>query len=171
MIDKKNDYPERRIRLNKVKIVLIAIGCIMAVAGGMSMMFLSENVVADAIAFCAVVFFFPCGLFAIRALCDSTSGLMFNQFGMVDHSNGVSCGEIPWSDIIGIDYFEGMIAIRIQNPKDYLSTGNVFQRMIKKSKYKRFGTPICIGSDMLDIPFDELCTTVEHYVEYYKRPV
>lgn len=161
---------EQRIALNKVKILLIALGCFGFVAIGFFILITHDNYwLFSAIFAMAILAFAFGGGFAMKTFFDSRPGLTLSTHGIFDNSNGIACGDIPWSDVTEIHYLTNMLVIQIRYPDRYIERGNLFQRVLKRSVYKRFSSPICINADSLRIDFHELQAKTKRYFDHYQQ--
>jgi hypothetical protein len=80
----------------------------------------------------------------------SERNLVINSNGIVDSTQLVSSGFVPWKDVTNIRLHEGKIhnciLIDIKNPEIYFDGSNNFQNWRYKRMYKTFGTPIVLSS-------------------------
>lgn len=97
-------------------------------------------------------------------------GLIISSDGIVDNSSGVSVGEIPWTEVIGIEenkiQSQKFISIKVSDPLKYANKGNVLRRMSNRANIKICGTPVNISVNSLKIGHNEL---LEIITEYYNN--
>ncbi len=100
--------------------------------------------------------------------------LIIDKFGILDNSNLVTTGLIGWNDIVEIKRTNLMstqlILINVKNPEKYIEKAETkFQKFLKKSNIKIYGTPITISSSLLNCDFIKLEKTLNEEFEKYKR--
>ena len=160
------DEPEDRtvIPLNKKKILLLFLGCLVAVAGAIWMITKGDIIIGW------VVLILP-GLavvFLLFKLSDMKPGLIVNKAGLINNSSGIAAREVLWSDVCDMAVFESkstkMVFLNVHNPEQYIDREkNVLVRFILRQNFNMYGSPIGISTVGLKISFDELLDILNRY--------
>jgi hypothetical protein len=177
-----NSTDEKIIALSKTKIVLLLLGACAFVAIGFWMFSLDEAVIRSqrrhndplyvhGIGLAAILFFGPCGLYALKKLFDKKPGLVFNNSGIVDNASAVAAGLIPWSDVVDTQVCEiqkqKILVINVKDPQKYIDRGNALKRALNKANYKMVGSAITISAHTLEIDFPDLVSLFDEYQRKY----
>jgi hypothetical protein len=165
-------YLEQRIEipLSKSKIVKMLIGALVFVAIGFWFViapptiensFWGSPAKLTITGYASIIIFGLSAITLVRKLTDTKSGLIIDREGIIDHSGGMSAGQILWNDIINISVIEihkqKMIMLEVKNPQEYIGRqSSLLKRKSMELNYKMYGTPISITANGLDIPFKEL---------------
>ena len=171
------------IPLSKVKILLLFTASLVFVCLGIFFAYQPDIFTTSLInrpeyvrilGFVAVLLFGLCAFFLLRKLFDTKLGLIIDQKGITDNSSGTSVGLIEWEDIEGIDFLQiastKFLLLITSHPDKYISKApNGLARRAMKANNKLYGSPLCISSNALKIPFDELQKLV--VAEFEKRKV
>jgi hypothetical protein len=158
------------IPLSKMRLILTLIGAIGFVAIGfwfvidppkISNPFFGNPTTIFVIGIASILFFGLCAVLIARKLPDNKPGLIIDDVGITDNSNGVSAGKILWSDIENISVMEirrqKIIMLHVKNPQDYINKQTSgFKKRMLKINLNMYGTPLSITSNTLKINFDEL---------------
>jgi len=169
------------IPLSKKKILLLLLGAIVFVGLGIWYIVIPDQVVSvqyrnpefiRIAGIASFVFFGICAVFIAKKLFDKKIGLIIDESGITDNTNGTSIGLIEWSDITGIEVIQIMstkiLMIQTNKPYKYIDKGkNKISKRAMKANLKLYGSPISITSSSLKIKFSELETLVKN--EYTKR--
>ena len=120
----------------------------------------------NALSIVAIAFFGLCAIFCLFKLFDNKPGLIINREGIQDNSSAVGRHFIKWEHITRLDKTEvkstKILLIFINNPKEFLTNANRFNRFWLKMNNKMYGTPICIASVSLQCNFRELYGMIEN---------
>lgn len=175
---------ERVIELSKTKVSLLVVGALAFIAIGawllnMDSAFIESQhrfnspLLVHGIGLISFAFSCLCGAVGVMKLFDTKPGLVFNEVGIFDNSNGVSAGLIPWSEIVGFDIFElqkqKMLVVRVSHPEKYVETGGTVRRALNRVNFKLCGSPIAITSNTLKINFEELIGICDHYFDKFRK--
>ncbi len=120
-----------------------------------------------------VLFFSFAGIMVLKKIFDQKPGLIFSSMGIIDNSSGMSDNIlIPWSDISGINVCHGaqkqkFLVVLLKNPDKYIEIGNALRRTLKRTNYKKNGSPVSIVSYLLKISFDDLAELSNEYFAKY----
>lgn len=111
--------------------------------------------------YASIIFFGLGALILIRKLPDTRPGLIIDDQGIHDNSNGISAGQILWSDISNISVIEirnqRLILLQVNNPYDYINRqSNKFNKKLMTINYNMYGTPLSLTSNGLKISFADL---------------
>ncbi|MEC4049580.1 STM3941 family protein [Flavobacterium sp. SUN046] len=97
---------------------------------------------------------------SVQKLLSSKKGLIINDQGIIDNSNGTSIGLIEWEDIVGIHAEEVMnnqfIIIVVKNPEQYLAKANYLKAKMMQANMKLYHSPLSITVQTLKIDFKSL---------------
>lgn len=101
------------------------------------------------------------GFFIFKKIFDDSPGLIISDDGIVDNSNGISAGEILWSDVVKITAIkvasQDMLVIVVDNPELYINRqSSVIRRKAMKLILNMYGSPINISAGGLQCNFQEL---------------
>jgi hypothetical protein len=175
----KNTMKEIKIRLSRFKIILLTFGSLCFVVLGIFMWTSSETEAIFTKVFNRVIclldfgFFGLCGVYGLFKLFDNKPGLIINDDGIFDNSSAVSGHLIKWKDIIGIEI--GLIRstkfllIFVNNPEYYLNHSNRFKRFWMRMNEKKYGTPLSISANSLQLNIDKLIEMIRK--EFAKHDV
>ena len=111
------------------------------------------------------------GVYGIKKLFDRKPGLILNSLGITDNSSAASVGFIPWSDVEGFNVYgvrrSSFLVLLIREPEKYLNSSSLSKRLLNKSNFKMYGSPITIASAALSISSGDLRTLLERYLTKY----
>ena len=157
------------IKLSKNKILLLLAGSLMFVVLGICFIINPEEFVTSVYRYKAsifivgtlsVIFFGACAVYGIKKLFDNTSGLIINQEGIIDNSNGTSIGLINWTDILSIQTKQvastKFLLVLVNDPDKYLNRATGFKKKLLQANMRYYGTPLSITSSSLKCDFDDL---------------
>ena len=117
-----------------------------------------------------IILFGSPGIYAATRLFDKKPALVLDSVGIIDRSNAVSVGRIPWQDIrkVNVRNVRGykFLTLHVANSQRYVQRGNFFQRQIHAFNHKFQGSFIEISSSSLKISFSKLSKLV---VDYHHR--
>ncbi|WP_303850186.1 STM3941 family protein [Apibacter mensalis] len=118
--------------------------------------------------FGAVILIISKELFVIKK-----KGLVIDEYGIIDHSNYSSVGEIKWDDVISIKKNQVMstkfLLVYVKKPKVYLYlTDGIIKNKLRKLNMRYYGTPITISSSSLKCDFNQLENDLKKSFEEYK---
>lgn len=163
------------ISLSKGKLVLYLLGALLFAALGAWMLTLDVTEIQNSRRYNSPFIVYGAGgfLFAMMAflsvvlfwkLFDNSPAITLNAEGIVDNSNSLAVGLIPWSEIEGFSRYQvqrqWFISIFVKDPVKYVEKGNALLRMTKKSRLKNSGTPIAIPTATLKMNQEELFDTL-----------
>lgn len=172
-----------KISLSKTKIGLLFLGAIGFVILGMlffknpeqwiSLKSKSPEIIR-LVGLVSIIFFGLCGFFLGRKLFDKQAGLVIDNNGITDNTNGTSIGLIEWNDIIGVKRVEissaKILVILINNPDKYIERAkNGLLKRAMKSNNKMYGSPISIISSSLKMKFNDLESLIISEMEKRKK--
>jgi len=156
------------IPLSKKKILLLFFGAMVFVAFGALFMITPSTfrdeanpIIIFIVGLVAVLFFGFVAMDTFRKLFDKKAGLIINEQGIIDNSDGFSIGLVLWSDIKKIRFSKmhsvKLLTITIKNPKKYIRrVSNPIKRKMLALNSRYFGSPIQISSQSLQTDFDSL---------------
>ena len=177
---------ETIIPLNRRKIALAAIGCLVLVGAGVWLvslddsrvisergfrLFFNSPFVAHGLGWLAIAFFGGLAVFSVKKFFDKTPGLVFNGKGITDNAGLNAAGFIPWEEVEGYQVFEmsgqKMLVIIVNDPEKYASRGNLLKRKLNAANAQMAGSPISISANTLDVGFHDLLSLFEKYHREY----
>ncbi|MEY8847358.1 STM3941 family protein [Psychroserpens sp. XS_ASV72] len=174
MISKSNTI---KIKLNKLKITLIAFGSLLFVIFGIGISYKagfkisSVNLFPIIIGTISIIFFGMALISMISKLFDQRPGLIISDKGIFDNSSAVGGQLIKWRDVSGFDITNinnnVFILIFVQNPEEYLSNANLFKKFWMKLNGKFYGTPLFVATKFLKCDSAELYITIQKESEKY----
>lgn len=155
------------IPLSKKKILILLIAGILFVIAGIFFIITPETFVliknpekVRLVGMVSVIFFGACLIYCFRKLFDKKMGLIIDQYGITDNTNGTSVGLIEWKDITKIATWEfkstKLLLIFISNPHKYIDRANGLKKILMKTNMKMCGTPLSITSNSLRCNFSDL---------------
>ena len=181
-----NIKKETVIPLNRRKIALAAIGCLVVVGAGVWLvslddarvisdrgfrLFFNNPVYAHGAGWLAIAFFGALAVFSVKKFFDKTPGLVFDAKGITDNAGMNSAGFIPWEEVDGYDVFEmsgqKMLVIIVNDPGKYASRGNFLKRKLNAANAQMSGSPISVSTNTLDVGFHDLISLFEKYHREY----
>ena len=115
-----------------------------------------------------VPFFAAIAIMSIVRLVDSRPGLVVDRQGIDDRTNFAAIGRVDWADIRDLRVMKARwnsgLIVELHDPERFARRGNVVQRLL------RFGapSPVVLGSNALDIPFDTLVQIVRRFHDDWK---
>ena len=163
------------------------------VVGGVGLVLKSENLISIKnfesldflIGLVGILFFGLCFLFYFKKVFDRKYGLIINDNGIIDNSNGTSIGLIEWKDIISVEVIQTkvfiynlgisvlspkMLLIRTNNPQKYIKKSkNIISRTAMKENFSRYKTPLTIMSTSLTINSSKLEKLISEQIEKRKK--
>jgi hypothetical protein len=100
------------------------------------------------------------GVALVGRVVRSRDGLILGSTGFEDRSSVLGAGFVPWSDVEALRIEEAhgqrFLIVLVRGPDTYAARGNRFQRLLKASNLRTYGSPIAIAPNLLRIEFDEL---------------
>jgi hypothetical protein len=163
---------EIKIPISKKKIILILLGAIVLIVLGFWLAIEPEKFIDNIFGvkneyqirnggIIATILFAILGLLWFKKLFDKKDGLIINDDGIIDNSNGTSVGLIKWNDIIGFRteqvFSQKFIMVDVKNPDYYIEQKkNKLGKNAMIMNYEKFGSPLSIISSSLDYKFGEL---------------
>jgi hypothetical protein len=115
----------------------------------------------------AALFFGLCTLIGIARLFRRGPALILDRQGMLDQSGGAAVGRLSWLEVRSLRVVAvrrtKFLVVDVHNPRQYLDDGNAWQRLLRSGNQRTVGSPIALSSSTLDIDFDELARSVEHF--------
>ena len=120
-----------------------------------------------------IIFFGGTGIFAIKKLFDKSLGLIISDEGIFENTNATSIGFISWDNITDIKTIEikstKILLIFVKNPQIYLDKVSGFKKILMKSNFSMYGTPLSITSVTVKIKFNELEQIINQRFEEYRK--
>ena len=160
------------IQLSKIKLLMALIGS--AIFVGLGVWFVMKPAIINPnneiypfiTGIASILFFGACLIYAIKKMFDTKAGLVIDENGINDNSSGASVGLINWEDISGISTSEirltKFILIETTNPGKYINRAkNSISKLAMKFNNKKYGTPLAISSNSLEIEHHELLDKLE----------
>ena len=164
------------IPLNKLKIGLSILGCVIFVVVGIMLWLIADSqalynpTLLRVVGAVSVAFFGLIGLYVSQKIFDNKPGLILDSEGLIDNSSGVSAGRVRWDEItrIGVTRVgrQRFLTITVLDPQKYVERGNAFQQKLSAINLKQYGSPVQISSGTLKMGFEELAQML---VDYYER--
>ena len=117
-----------------------------------------------------VPFFAVIAIMSVVRLVDSRPGLVVDRQGIEDRTSFASVGRVDWADIHGLRVsrarWNSALVVELHEPERFARRGNIVQRLL------RFGapSPVVLGSNALDIPFDTMVQIVRRFHDDGKSP-
>jgi len=171
------------IKVKKTKILWRTIGAYLFVALGVWLLTVAVTeqtffalIFNVTISFLSILFFGFVAFLGTKSLYSESSGLTITTLGIEENSAPSSIGLIKWQDIESFSELsiknQDFLVVVLKNPEDYIGKAtNFWQRNLMKLNYKGYGSPICIGAQILDCDFDFLKKTVIEEFEVYNNRV
>jgi hypothetical protein len=173
---------EAFIPLSKIKILLLMTGCSAVVGIGAWMLGMSDVTASHSLyrspllvhgaGLVLIILAGLCVIVAARKLCDPRPGLRLTEAGLIDNSNGVSVGFVPWTDITGIKPHKigspRFLIVQVAVPEKYISQGSAVQRWLNRKTFNMCGSPIAISSNTLEMDFEDLTRLFNYYFSKYR---
>ncbi|WP_179337641.1 STM3941 family protein [Winogradskyella ludwigii] len=181
------------IRFSKTKLVLMLIGCLAFIVGGIYMI-IDPNKSTNSryseeflffIGLLSILFFGLCLIFIAKKVFTRKAGLIINDKGIIDNSNGTSIGLIEWNDITGVetikvsapvyDYFFSvsspkMLLIKTSKPEKYIEhSKNMISKEAMKANNRMYGTPLTIIAHTLKINSSKLEKIISEQLKQRKN--
>ena len=171
------------IQLSKTKLLWLLIGAAVFVILGIlftlnpeqfkSLIFRNAEIIRIA-GIAAVAFFGICFVFIAKKLFDQNEGLIIDQKGITDNSNGTSVGLIEWADITGIKTIQvastKILVLKTDKPEKYIAKAkNGISKRAMKANYKIYGSPLSIISSSLKIKYTNLEKLIKEEFERNKK--
>tara|TARA_R110002073_G_scaffold279026_1_gene443136 strand:- start:425742 stop:426284 length:543 start_codon:yes stop_codon:yes gene_type:complete len=171
---KKNNV---EIQLSKFKMALLALGAFLFVALCVFIIFNAEQMesrkstnllLIRIIAVIGLLFFGAIFISVLKKITSRKPGLIIDEKGIWDHSNGVSIGLIEWHHITNIRkekiQLTQFLLLDVSNPEFYLKKAqNKMKAQLMKANMAKYGTPISISAGALKINFMDLETLINKY--------
>jgi hypothetical protein len=109
----------------------------------------------------SVLFFGLTAIVIVKKIPDNKAGLIINDEGIFDNSNGVSTGLVLWTDIKEIKVAQVMsqkfLMFIVNNPQDYIDRQtNTLKKKGMQMNLNFYGSPISISANALTTNFDNL---------------
>lgn len=157
---------EKVIELDKAKVKLLVLGSWVSLA--VSLWVFSPAQAGAGIWIASVVFFGLCGIFGIKKLLDKKPGLIFSSAGLFDNASLVPVGDIPWSEIAGVEVLkvkrQALLVVKLVDPQKYIGDSSALKRRLRTTTFETYGSPIAIPSSALKIDFNELLGIFNGYL-------
>lgn len=158
------------IQLSKTKMLLLLIAAAAFVVFGTLFSLNPERIqsplfrdpdMISIVGIIAVIFFGFCLVFLVKKLFGNQVGLIIDEKGITDHSNGTSVGLIEWEDITAIGTLQvastKILMLQTDKPEKYIERAkNVIAKQAMKANHKMYGSPLSIISSSLKIKYDDL---------------
>ena len=144
------------------------------IALGMSSIFKFGNpVFVYGFWFIDVAFFGWVAMIAGGKLLNKKSGLVFNNLGIIDKSNAMTLGMIPWSEIAGAEKLDvlgqKMLKIMLRDPRQYIARAGMLKKIALKINHWTGGTPVIIAIAPLKTNLPELEKVFSDYWQKYGK--
>ncbi len=160
-----------KIPISKSKLILALFGSLVFVALGCwflisppknNFLVIGFTIIFRVVGFISILFFGFCSVFIFIKIFDKKSGLIISSNGIIDHSNYLSVGFIPWTDISDIQIrkfsSQNFLLFFLNNQVSYITKiKNPLKRILLNANMKLYRTPICISSNSLNTNFNVLC--------------
>lgn len=157
---------------SKAKLLLIAVGALLFVAGGIYFAIESESLNLSywkivLVSYIGVPFFGLCFIYAIYRLLKPQPSLVINREGIFDNASAVGAGLIRWQEIAELipysfmgQQFLGIVPVNVD---EILARQSCIKRMVVKMNQALVQAPFNIPQNILPISIDELMYTIEGY--------
>ncbi len=161
------------ISLSKPKMILGALCAVFLVGQGLWLLvnppltkffgLIRNPTVITIIGLVTVIFFGLVLVVIMRRLLNNKPGITINNHGIIYNAGGTSFGLIPWTDILELKTtkitFQKFLIIIVKNPQDYIDKSSTsFVRKGMTANKKKYGSPIIIAANGLQISFKDLHT-------------
>lgn len=168
-------------KLKKSKILLRTIGAILFVALCIWILQIAVTeestfflVFYAAISLLGILFFGFAAFLGVKSFYGDASGLTISSVGIEDNTASSSVGLIKWEDIESFSELnvknQMFLVVILKNPNDYIvKIKSAWQRKLMKLNSDWYGSPVCIGAQILDCDFDFFKKTVLEEFEAYKQ--
>jgi hypothetical protein len=146
------------IELNKAKVKLLVFASWSSFAALLWMF--SPAQIGVVIWTASLVFFGACGIFGMKKLLDRKPGLIFTSVGLYDNASLVPAGNIPWSEITGVEVLklkkQALLVVKLVRPQKYIEDRSPLKSKLRTTTFETYGSPIAIPSNDLQIDFKDL---------------
>lgn len=134
----------------------------------------NRPVVKYGVAILCMLFFGAAVIFFLRKLGDKRPAILLTSEGLVDHSNAVSVGLIPWKDVAGVEQLrvlrQEFLIIKVVNPQDYLAKPmNYFKRASLQYNFRHYGSPLAITANTLRVSLPDLQSMIEMKLAEFRK--
>ena len=159
------------IALNKRKFMLGLVASLAFVAAGIWFIRNPEEFVnpyrseafVTGIGYGAIIFFGLCAGIIFFRLLNAKPGLVLDETGLHDHASFASTGLVRWDDIERVSIMKTamleMVMVQVKNPQEYIDRQtSALKKKTMRMNYKKYGTPISIAPNTLQISVDKLVT-------------
>jgi hypothetical protein len=111
------------------------------------------------------------GLYGVRKLFGDRRGLVFNDAGVLDCTQEVSAGLIPWPEIVGVEIVklptQTVLAVKLKEPGKYLERQSPLKQALFMANYKLCGSPVALSVNLLKAKPAELLAHFSRYQQKY----
>jgi hypothetical protein len=154
------------IALDKAKIKLLVYASCASLAA--SLWLFSPSRIGVVLWTASIGFFAFCSIFGIKKLVDKKPGLVFSDEGLFDNASLVPVGNIPWSDITGVNVLlvkrQSLLVVKLVDPKKYIEDASNLKRKLRTTTFETYASPVVIPSSALSIDFNELVGIFNGYL-------
>lgn len=155
---------------SKVKMIFIALGCLLFVGAGFFFLLLEESSwMFKTIGIISILFFGWCMLFAIKQISSKKPALIIDQKGITDYSSAIKAGLVEWKDIEDVQFTEYMgqlfLSIYTYDKNLIIDRSHGMQKMLYKANTKLIDSQVNIVYKNLKCPIDDL---IEH-IQYFRQ--
>ena len=158
------------IPLSKKKMFQMLMGSIGFVSVGFWFVFKTETInhpifgsksIIVVIGIVSIIFFGLCALFYIQKLFDKTPGLIIDNIGITNNSNGVPVDKIFWRDVDHVFVTninnQCYIMVTVINPQEYIdNASNLLNKKLLQLNFNKYGTPLYIYTNALKTNSEDL---------------
>jgi hypothetical protein len=170
------------IPISRIKLILILIGSILFVILGI---YLAKNPedflsfrhrnpeIIRIVGVFSACFFGLIGFYVVIKLFDNKPGLILDEIGITDNSSAIAYGLIFWKDIVSIRTEKiqttQFLIIEVNNPEEYIKNSSKFKKLLFKTNFKIYGTPLSINASGLKTNFKKLEALIQTEFEKHKH--
>ena len=133
---------------------------------------LNSDLLKKSVGFLSILFFGFMGVLILKKLFENKIAIRISSEGIYEYSTVINNGLIKWENIEKIEpikvYTQKFIRIIVNNPQDFISRQkNILIRKNIQVSQNKYGSPIQISTNGLNISFDELYNLLNE--EFKKR--
>ncbi len=157
------DHIDIEISLSRGKLLMGVLGSVLMISASVFIWWMGVarmNLILKGIAILGGGLFSIALVFWVKKFFDFKPGLVLNKKGILDNSNSISVGLIPWYTITGIGEraisSQKLILVYVSNPKELMEQQTFVKRRFLKGNFERYGTPVAIISNTLDCSYSKL---------------
>lgn len=171
------------IALNKSRFFALSIASLCFVAAGMVMIIFSvssgkthqvEKITIAVVGIISILFFGFAGIAIARKIKDPSPGFIIDENGITDNASSISCGFIPWKNIIQFRSFnmanQQFIVVILNNPDELIERHTKsISKFAARKNFQLSGSPVNISAKSLKCSHDELLILLQNRLTEFRK--